>query len=264
MKLIIADFDGTLADTFQPSPNGIGVTEAYETSILNIFGKKGVSIYQQIGGLNNRAPSEVITDLLASAGESYEEMITNAKSFHKRQNGTLAGLVPYGKGAGLNWINGRTNVVLSEMLVLRKLQILSNEIGCNWPKPFKGVVSFLNQCNQRSIKFALLTSGHELFIEKVFQHWGVEKPIMVTDDDLRGNTPYLSKPNAALMDLVLKKVPEGIPAIYLGDDPVKDGGFAENTGIPFGWFNPSKKKFDGILPENTLQFQSWDDLHKYI
>ena len=262
--MIVADFDGTLADTFQPSPNGIGVTEAYKSAILSIFGNKGNDLYQQIGGLQNRAPGELIVALLTVAQGYKKEILANAKAFHEKQNGNLSGLVPKGKGSGLIWTDSSPESTLSEMLVLKKLQLLASEVSSQWPKPFPGVVSFLKQCEQCNIKFAILSSGHQLFIEKVFRVWGIQHPIMVTDDDLRGKTPYLSKPDAALMSLILKKVPEDTPVIYLGDDPVKDGGLAVNAGIPFGWFNPSQKKFSGALPKDTLQFQNWDDLREHL
>ncbi len=262
--MILIDFDGTIADTFQPGPNGIGVAEAYRSSILSIFGEKGGDLYHQVGDLQNRTPNELVMALLTAAQNCNckGEVLTNARVFNEKWSGDLSGLVPIGKGAGLIWMKSNPEPVISEMLVLRKLQILTEEIGPQWPKPFAGVVSFLKQCEQCGIKVAILSSGHQLFIEKVFHMWGVQCPAaMVTDDDLRGRTPYLSKPNAALMEVVLKKTPgDYTPTIYLGDDPVKDGEFATNTGITFGWFNPTKRQFPGELPKKTLQFQSWDEL----
>ena len=42
------DFDRTIANTFEESPNGIGVLKAYNMSISSIFGDKGHDIYQKI------------------------------------------------------------------------------------------------------------------------------------------------------------------------------------------------------------------------
>lgn len=259
MKLMIIDFDGNAANTFTASPNGIGVKEAYEIAIHNIFGDTGERLYRKIGSLQNRAPSELVADLFSAAKDS-QELINHGKVFHENQNGNLSRFVPEGKGAGLTWNDSQPETTLAEMLVLRKLELLTAEIGPEWPKPFEGVLSFLKQCEEKGIKVIILSSGHELFIKKVFQLWGVKAPEMITDDDLRGKTPYLSKPNPALIEFVLKKAPKCTPIYYLGDDPIKDGQLAINAGIPFGWFNPSREKSSVALPENTIEFQNWKEL----
>ncbi len=262
--MIVIDFDGTIADTFQQSPNGIGVTEAYERAILSIFGGKGNDLYHHIGGLKNRTPTEAVVALLASAQNCKEEIVANAKIFHEKESENLSGLVPKGKGAGLVWGKANPEPVMTEMLVLKKLQILTKEICPQWPKPFVGVVFFLMQCWQHNVKVAILSSGHQIFIENVFRMWGVQCPTtIVTDDDLRGKLPYLSKPDTKLIEIV-EKAAEERSNIYLGDDPVKDGELAVNAGIAFGWFNPLQKKFSGVLPKNTLQFQSWGELSKCL
>lgn len=44
--LLSFNFDGSIARTFQPSPNGIGVHEAYTLAIHDIFETEGMQIYE--------------------------------------------------------------------------------------------------------------------------------------------------------------------------------------------------------------------------
>lgn len=60
---LLFDFDGTCFKTFDKSPAGLDVNLATEKAIYNIFGPKGIHIYNEIGGLCNRAPSELITTM---------------------------------------------------------------------------------------------------------------------------------------------------------------------------------------------------------
>lgn len=263
MKLIIADFDGTLANTFEVSPNGIGIHEAYNTAIQDIFGRTGIGIYAEIGGLQNRSPGELIVDIL-SVAKNKSLLIDNAHMFFRNRNGNLLDLVPEGKGAELIWDNSQPETVISEMLVLRKLEILIAEVGEEWPRPFNGVLPFFKRCYEEMAKVVLLTSGHELFVKKVFSCWGIDVPGMITDDDLRGKIPYLSKPNPALIKLALEQSSGGDPVCYIGDDPIKDGQLAQNSGLPFLWFNPSKEKPASGFPENTVEFDNWTELSDYL
>ena len=159
MKSVIIDFDGTTADTFKASPSGIGVKEAYSDAIYNVFGDTGYRIYRQIGGLQNRAPGELVNDLLSVAKDK-SLLIKRGKIFHKDQNGNLSRFIPEGKGAGLAWNDSQPETTLAELLVLRKQEILTHEIGHRWPKPFNGVLSFLKQCEEKEIKVIILSSGH--------------------------------------------------------------------------------------------------------
>ena len=63
--LFLFDFDGSIAQTFKPGPFGISVKEAYERSIYDIFGGDGLVTYEQLGGLKNRAASELVHDLFS-------------------------------------------------------------------------------------------------------------------------------------------------------------------------------------------------------
>jgi hypothetical protein len=53
--LLAKYFDGTVAETFERSPNGIGVHEAYNLAVEGLFGAKALKRYMASGGLRNRA-----------------------------------------------------------------------------------------------------------------------------------------------------------------------------------------------------------------
>lgn len=222
-RLLAKDFDGTVAQTFDKSPGGVGVTEAYEYAIDSVFGPRAVDEYNAAGGLQNRAPLEVVQQF-----------------------------APDLSGAELNDVVDR--------LVARKLDALLSEIGAVfpdgsvWPRPMPGYIDFLERLAEvRSdglyIDDLILSSGHVAFIEKVYQTWSVEQPThivaMETMDD-RGLGNYV-KPSSILMSIAHQIWQEGYGVdqttttqddlqrrtLYIGDDVSKDGGLAANSGVPF-------------------------------
>lgn len=197
--LLVSDFDGTAADTFSKNPKGIGVNEAYSLAIKNLFGEEGMEIYEEFGSLKNRAPEEVVKQILYIGNADF--LIRSAEKCFDARSKSLNRLVPDGKGAPLEWVPGdeiKTIKTITEMLVLIKLSYLMEEIGSQlpngktWPEPCQGFLDFLRVVNllQKKehipIKLAIISSGHEIFIQKTFRIWGFAPPdIIVTDDDMR-------------------------------------------------------------------------------
>ncbi len=103
---LVMDFDGTMADTFQPSPNEIGVSEAYCLAVEALFGEDGRGAFCAVGGLKNRAPIELI----------------DALQKHGLTTGNLEDA--------------------AEKLVFAKMQVLLGEIGSVWPLPCEGYKEF--------------------------------------------------------------------------------------------------------------------------
>ena len=268
--LFVSDFDGTVANTFAKSPNGINVDMAYEYAIKKLFGEKGLMAYQEIGGLQNRAPEELVLKILRQT-DNAGILSKNAEKCFVKYGKTLAGFVPKGKGSTLEWVlsdleNHRTVI---EMLVLLKMSFLINEIGAkysndtSWPEPCPGFINFyrflekLNKDGDLDIQFAILSSGHDIFIQKTFELWGIKTPkIMVTDDDMRGASYPESmgrrvKPSSYLFDLIQSQWLNSFMQlhnsaqlieqvlhyrdrmVYFGDDSVKDGELARNAKVPF-------------------------------
>jgi len=295
--LLVFDFDGTAFDTFEPNSKGIGVHEAYRLAVKDIFGEKGVQIYDDCGGLKNRAPEEIVYSIL----NEDKTLLGQAESCFDSHCKTLRRLVPEGKGAPLEWVasdNGRLQKTIAEMLVLIKLSYLMDEIGsrleddCMWPRPCKGFIQLLNAVRElRSegidVQCAIISSGHELFIRRTFESWGYDlPPIVLSDDDMRGKTYPVDfkqrvKPSPYLFDLVQAEwISEGIlfssyarhiemfresrqRMIYFGDDLSKDGELAKNAGVPFGLFDPKQKIFE--RPDNqSFVFQDWGKVADFL
>lgn len=228
-RLVAQDFDGTIAQTFQKSPAGIGVEEATEQAVDYVFGPVITDQYRSSGGLRNRAPLEVVQKI--SPGVSEEEI---------------------------------KNLLTS--LIISKLDILDAEIGTTfsdgtiWPRPIAGYLEFLEklqiaQDNGQHIDSLILSSGHEPFIKKVYSAWGVQEPNLIigqetTEQRGLGN---IVKPNSTLMKLAHRIWAEdyglnpsfiGLQlaksrTLYIGDDENKDGQLARNSGVKFALIDPT-------------------------
>lgn len=223
-KLAVADFDGTIAQTFEPSPANVDVDVAYEAAVEHVFGKDGVDKYIESGGLQNRAPGEVVSSL-APEGTAKDELAE-----------------------------------LTDQLVHIKLDILLGEIGTyfpeggSWPRPMPGYIDFLKdvqnaQQSGQPVDHLVLSSGHVPFIKKTFDSWGASLPDhIIAEETLKAlKMGDVYKPSSELMD-----VAEGMwrqnyglnrrPPIgahdrqrirYIGDSLEKDGGLAANSGVSF-------------------------------
>lgn len=237
MLNLVLDFDGTMADTFKPSPNEIGVSEAYCLAVEELFGEKGGKALCAVGGLQNRAPIELIFALQT-------------------------------EGIGLS---GRLEDA-AENLVKAKMEVLLREITSTWPLPCAGYPEFNNSLFQIcqsgvDVRLSILSSGHTKFIEKTLNIWNKQwkvfwPDVIVSDDDVR-NLPLpiqqKIKPSPFLFEL-LREQTRGENFIYFGDDPEKDGMLAVNSGVPFGWFvsNNNKKGLPSAVAP-FLTFSNWTE-----
>ena len=272
-RLLVFDFDGNLANTFVPSPNGTCVESAYNYALNWIFGNEFFHRrppLDVIGGLQSRAPSEIIMALLEKIPRA--KFIDHARQFVTRNALILKEVVPDDQASLITDFELHEGIPqtilierLAELLVRTKLVFLLNEINKEWPLPFPGVVDFFEQLaraqkNGSEIQTAILSSGHTRFIQKWFQVFELSLPqIMVTDDDLRGlaepaDPKQRMKPSPFLMDLVHLRwlevlgISRGeqelskyyLPAcraktIYFGDDTTQDLQLAINSGVEFCW-----------------------------
>lgn len=288
--LLSFDFDGSIARTFQPSPNGVGVHEAYALAIHDIFGSEGMQIYDNLNGLKNRAPTE-LTHLLLDNGS--DELVQNATRFFTEQSHNLNGFVPPDKGVPLIWNSSDPYTVISELLVRQKLSYLLDQVGAEsadgymWPQPCRGFIPFWESVqelkeNDIPITTAIISSGHQTFIEKFFDQWQLKQPdIMVTEDDIRGkrNPRDISRrvkpgqfPLAAAHLSWLKSLGYDLYSInpelaretrnriiYFGDDPIKDGKLA-NGRVVFGLMNEDENlPRENVVP-NSFRFHDWTQI----
>ena len=266
--LLSSDFDGTIAQSFVPSPNGIGINEAYRLACDDIFGPRGLMLYDGLGGLQNRAPIELV-EVMLEAG-SRADLIRRAEYFLNHERAALEGGVPNGKGASLDWEVNSHSLVMAEMLVRVKMRHFWPEIGSRfpdgriWPEPCAGFLEFYREFRsfaERSatpeirIELGILSSGHDHFITKCFQAWEVPCPdLLVTDDLMRSSAcqhmapEKKTKPAVGPFEMLQRQwsqkfgeEQEESRALYVGDSVKSDGGLAENLGICFVWFNPAKQ-----------------------
>jgi hypothetical protein len=223
-KLLITDFDGTYAMTDEPSPKNMTVSRAYELAINELFNSDGLEKYKAEGGLRNRGPAEVITQLAPNLDTPAHGQKT-------------------------------------EELVQLKLGHLLAEVGQRlpdgtlWPRlapGFRSLWSALAECEQ--VDTGVATSGHRPFVERFHEVHELSLPdLMITDDDMRPLMERLPKaecvkPSGLILELLHQKWLGGYSnseytseplahsknrMLYMGNDPVKDGQMAENYGIEF-------------------------------
>ncbi len=298
--LVVLDFDGNLAQTFDPSPNGIDVGTAYQRAVESIFGKMGLKIYQEIGGLQNRAPMELVVAILEAGDE--ENLTRIASKYYYDHHNQLNGLVSSEKAPAITWQTWDPVGAMTEILVRCKLFHLISEIGTNlpdgnkWPLPCPGALDFfkviqnLQQGQGIDIKAAIISSGHDAFIRKTFEKaWKLPcPPILVTDDDMRGIKYRIApketvKPSVTLFSLVhwmwfisqFGPMFDNLQLIgfatknrkrmmYFGDDPVKDGRLAEAAEVPFGWFVPKDTDEEPNINCQVVKFSDWRIIAEHL
>lgn len=256
--LIVSDFDETLFHTIAvESPNKMTVKKAYELAIAKIFGELGTYIFENIG-LHGRTPSELTSDILDWAEDEKANLIKKALDFFNGEGAQVAQLVPESKSSSLIWNEKFPEVSITQMLVGTKLRYLIDEVGKKdwagemWPRRCAGALEFLHTLEALKRKgipldFAVLSSGHELFIQKSFEVWDIPPPdILITDDDIRPREypkeqEKRSKPGVFPLALTHFKwlrhqgISSDDPAfmviaeeskrrmLYVGDDPYRDG-----------------------------------------
>lgn len=264
------DFDNTISDTFSESPHKINVERAYSLSVLALFGSEASTRFIQNGGLANRTPWQVVQGLWNTESRSANNpsrMLFSARKYFEKNSETLNGLVPSGKGVSIDFTRNQIGS-MTELLVRLKLSYLLAEVGGKlqngkrWPEFFPGFERFAEQMD-----YGIISSGHEIFVQKAFEVHGIECPsVIVTDDDMRGKThlsvEQKSKPSVEIINLALSVAKVEKAELYIGDDPSKDGKLAENAGIPYYWFMPEliPSKVYGYLPPHTFVFSSWNTL----
>ncbi len=292
--LLVLDFDETIAHTFEPSPNEMNVAKSYSLAVEEVLSTEGTKIYDGQGGLNNRAPQEVVHDILVGSTPTQREIILGtARQFLQERRHQLNGLVREGMGAPLEWKDGKDPVsIVAELLVRSKLGHTLREVCDVWPRPTLGFETFYPSLSDLraegvDVDVAVVSSGHDLFIEKVFEMWDLEKPrILVTDDTIRGLTypkevDRRVKPSAFPLALAhykwmkehelvdrrmnARRVAEDTrPYIaFIGDDPNKDGGMAARARILFGQFEESSL-YESGRSDGTFKFGDWNDLGKLM
>jgi hypothetical protein len=286
-RLLVFDFDGTTHNTFEASPNGIGVNEAYDLAIKNVFGTQGTIIYDnKLGKLKNRAPTELVSNLMEKDGDG--TLLRNARKFFEDNFLRLLKIMPenYNQGSFVSDDLENLNSLLTWMLISDKCSHMLDQIGKNlssgdmWPRPCKGFLEFYKFIENQdtdfvSINTAIVSSGHKEFIRRTFGVYGLKMPdYVVTDDEMRKiRLPVLRKtkpapyPFAVIHNQWVKDRNlsgqqrfDKTGIIYFGDDSIKDGLLAHNCRITFGQYKEGL--VDGLVASDNgdFRFGDWNEI----
>lgn len=283
--MIEIDFDGTEYDTFISGNKGVEVRQAYEMAAWEVLRIHLHDEAEGYGGLSNRAPLDVIQDLITydpslirNALEHAQEYFTNPSDKSDIGSGLMA------RFANRNRIthDELTIRAITEMLVVRKKEKLIPQISGEWPSPMKGYEEdFVFEFEERRLRDwphvhrAVVSSGHTDFIGTVYRTRGVPEPdVYMTDDEMRRQVQPRTKPDPFALELVerawmnayvvphVERSDPGYKALmkgrqlYLGDDPDKDGGMAFNHGIDFGHYDSDAQTWKKIMERITRVVES--------
>ncbi|PKL72546.1 hypothetical protein CVV26_00855 [Candidatus Kuenenbacteria bacterium HGW-Kuenenbacteria-1] len=157
------------------------------------------------------------------------------------------------------------------------MRIFWNEIGTRfpggtvWPQACSGFLEFYRALNN-PLEFGIISSGHDLFIEKCFEVWGIEIPkIVVTDDLMRSrrcdnfSQAERVKPGVGPFKIFCEEYKKLYAknlnkdqVLYIGDSAKMDDDFARNCKISFILFNPNESDFKG------KSISDWRELKEVI
>lgn len=215
--LFVFDFDGTMFQTFEPSPSGIGVEENYEKTLKEIFGPDILATYLADGGLDNRNPGEVIRDLLAK----HPELIQRARAHLDANKDALLQTTPDTAHLLEAWetdpLRAATEVYIRQDLANSLDHIgLLNDDQTFWPRPTNNFIETwktIDEINKQNLGFhidtAILSSGYVDYIDKTLKTWSLQTPdVLVTDDQMR------ARPHPADIKRRVKPAPLGLALVH--------------------------------------------------
>lgn len=258
-----ADFDMTIADTFTPPIGGLGVPEAYERAVGDIFGPEA---WGSIGGFANQAPIEIGEKLCDQIG--LDQFVLLARDYYTSRQSELDAVMPLDSGAIINGRDGDTLNGVVEVMVRRKLELLLPNVGQPlegggmWPKLMPGFEHFWRRVTKNpEVVTAIISSGHDVFIENVLAQHRLPRPdIIISDDYMRRKGLRFYKPNPMIWEYVLQEVRglghQPISSIYIGDSRSHDGGLARNALIDFMQFAGPESAWHG----HKGTFDDWKNL----
>lgn len=230
-RLLCPDYDGTIALTSETGPGIMSVNDSYAEAIDGLLGKDSAQSFIDSGGHGHRTPAEIISSLI----DAPQTTISN----------------------------------FANEITATKLEILVNQIGRplpggeTWPRFTEGFYwMWLTLSDDRSLSVdtAILSAGHTEFIKKTFDNKGMPQPDIIITDDVLTELGYgnlsgedRAKPNTPMIDLAetiwlgRNKIPTGIvnravDIMFVGDDPIKDKGLAENAGVAWRLLKPTNSR----------------------
>jgi hypothetical protein len=227
-RLLAVDFDNTVALTSERGPHDMNVEKAYDLAVGSVMGAEALALYHARGGLKNRAPGQVVADLLPE--DTLPELISEQ----------------------------------TEALVKAKQSHTLKQVGAKlpdgtrWPRPTPGFIKlWLPAHDEDLLQTTILSSGHDPFIQKFFDVQDLPQPDdMLTDDYMRRiaetrDPEECVKPSPLLIQIIhdrwIARCTERAltdnkyspnkatrqQIVSAGDDPQKDGQLAINGGVRF-------------------------------
>ncbi len=261
--LLAYDFDETCFTTFISSGKGPEVHEAYEIAVQSVLGGTALRDFSGYGGLSNRAPLDVIQGLITTDPKLVSNALDHASEhFPEHQSGHDIGLELIRRFVDRRLItpDELTLRAITELLVIRKKEVLLPQINEEWPKPVSGFVEHWHELEEarrqregwQGVHTAVVSSGHSDFISRTFEVAGLEPPdVLMTDDEMRKQIQPRTKPDPYALMLVEYAWLEAYGILLdkrsstefkaavkpkqtnIGDDPAKDGEMAKRAGISF-------------------------------
>lgn len=274
--MLAYDFDEFCFSTSISSGKGPEVHEAYKIAVEAVLGGTAVRDFSGYGGLSNRAPLDVIQGLIEVDPKLIENAMTHASEHFAHPDDITdigLGMVARFVGRGRMEADELTIRAITEMLVIRKKEVLMPQISASWPKPVAGFDKHWHELSLRRqeqegwqhVHTAIVSSGHTDFIQKTLEFAGLEHPdVYMTDDEMRRQVTPRTKPDPYALQLVRNAwlsaylVPVDVRnsktflaatkrrQMYGGDDANKDGGMARNDGIAFIHHDGSANRWRAI------------------
>ena len=120
--------------------------------------------------------------------------------------------------------------------------------------------------NNPTVVTAIISSGHDVFIERVFELYKLSPPdILISDDYMRRHELRLYKPDLDIWEHVLAGARrlgrQPRTSIYIGDSRHQDGGLARNALIKFLQFAGEESVWHGH--DGTIDHWDGPELSEY-
>lgn len=257
--MLAYDFDNTCYKTI--GSDAPDVEDAYLFAVGAVLGAPAQNQYVRHGGLKNRAPSEIVAESINTDPQTLGHALEQAEIQLEADS-----TIHYHRQAVAEFVARRQVTAdqlaiqaVTELVVLRKKEVLFAQINPDWPKPINGFDEHWAGLYSRrnaggdwdTIHTAVVSSGHSDFIGRVLQANGLPEPdLYVTDDEMRRQPQPRVKPHPLLLRLVrntwfseyrvIKKAEDQAflnnskkRQVYIGDDLAKDGQMAASDGITF-------------------------------
>lgn len=272
--LLTYDFDNTCFFTI--GSGGPDVEAAYIHAVGETFGTTAQNNYVARGGLQNRAPADIVLETITNDTFAITHALDQAHALLEPGNRVAAfdhDAVERFVARGEVKTDQLAIRAVTELLVMRKKEILLPQITPEWPRPMEGFDEHWSSLYGRrlmsndweTVHTAIVSSGHTDFISKVLHLACLPEPdVYLTDDEMKLQPEPKTKPDPLALELVrdawirgyrLSQRAKNKPRfmddtknrqVYIGDDLEKDGQMAAADGVTFMHYDGTPDKWHQI------------------